>query len=298
MCRVRGVPILASHRKETAPSTTPSSTYTLLSWPVSRQQDAIRCPGYINLNWLYTDHIHTTCPQSGGCSTYSGLYRDCEVRCCFSAFLLSTKTSNSKNNLTALERSQAVVVPVIFISGRSLCISLPLRVTLLIFSHPACPSSSVSSWRFDSVTAVETRPQSCGGMSAGVRCLSWRRWLLRVWVCVYACVNLMPVCGSCRWSCVLRIEYQMRQDVIHFFPVYILPVTLADYYNWGKNNLPRQIFVLKHLLNTVCSVSVVMRQHLSSLTVLARRDYVLKSSTCILLQFRYMDILSCPLYLM
>ena len=54
-------------------------------------------------------------------------------------------------------------MPVIFISGRSLCISLPLCVTHLIFSHPACPSSSVSPWRFDSVTAAKRRLQSCGG---------------------------------------------------------------------------------------------------------------------------------------
>lgn len=88
---------------------------------------------------------------------------DCEPSCCFSESLLSLKTSNSKHDWTALRRSQTVVVPVIFISGRSLCISLPLGVTLLIFSHPACPSSSVSSWRFDSVTAVERCLQSCGG---------------------------------------------------------------------------------------------------------------------------------------
>ena len=91
-------------------------------------------------------------------------YRDCEASCCFSASPSSIRTSNSRHDLTALGRSRTVVVPVIFISGRSLCVSLPLGVPLLISSHPACPSSSVSSWRFDSVTAAERCLQSCGGV--------------------------------------------------------------------------------------------------------------------------------------
>lgn len=123
---------------------------------------------------------------------------DCEASCGFSASLLSIKTSNNKQDLTALWRSQAVVVPVIFICRRSLCISLPLCVAVLIFSHPACPSSSVYSWWFDSVTAVENVFSFVGvgwwwwwggGVSAGVRCLSRHHWLLCVWVCFHACVN-------------------------------------------------------------------------------------------------------------
>lgn len=147
---------------------------------------------------------------------YCGLCENCEARCCFSTSFSSIKTSKRTRDLSALRRLQSVAVPVIFISGTSLCISLPLCVTLLIFSHPACPSSSVSSWRFDSVTAVERRLQSCGGMSAGVRCLSWHHWLLCVWVCVHACVNWMLVCGYCRCSYVLHIDYQRRECVIHF----------------------------------------------------------------------------------
>lgn len=178
--------------------------------------------GYTQIRWTYnartiTDINHcfpefclpssldtrlVICPKSGGLFNLLRLVLRLWGQLLFQCVLF--KHQNTKHDLTALRKSQTVVVPVIFISGRSLCISLSLCVTHLIFSHPACPSSSVSSWRFDSVTAVERRLQSCGGMSAGVRCLSWLHWLLCVGVCVHACVNLMFVCAYFRCA---YVEY-------------------------------------------------------------------------------------------
>lgn len=86
---------------------------------------------------------------------------------------------------------------VLFFLSQSLC-------RAWFFSHPACPSPSVSSWRFDSVTAVEKRlPVLWGRMSAGVRCLSWRRWLLCVWECVCEClcVCLCVFARALAWMC-------------------------------------------------------------------------------------------------
>lgn len=137
--------------------------------------------------------------QQGSFHFMLRVYRDCEASCCFSESLLSLKTSNSKHDWTALRRSQTVVVPVIFISGRSLCISLPLCVTLLIFSHPACPSSSVSSWWFDSVTAVERCLQSWGGRDVSRSEMSVLAPLIA------PCVGVCPCLCEFK-TCVLMLE--------------------------------------------------------------------------------------------
>lgn len=124
------------------------------------------------------------------------------IRALFSVFLLSMKTSERRHDLTPLLKSQTVVVPVIFflfffISGRSLCISLPVCVSLLIFSHPACPSSSVSSWRFDSVTVVKKCLPSCGGLFVSRSEMSVLVLALCVGVCLCLCACVL-VCGYFR----------------------------------------------------------------------------------------------------
>lgn len=142
---------------------------------------------------------------------------DCEASCCFSASPLSIKTSKHKHDLAALGKiTDCCCACHFYLRKKSLHFSPTLCNTLDFLS--SCLSVflclSLTVWQCDS--GEETSSVLWGGMSAGVRCLSWHRWLLRVWVCVRACVNLMPACGHFRCASVLNIEHVSVNTLCYF----------------------------------------------------------------------------------
>lgn len=144
--------------------------------------------------------------------TCCSLCRDCEASCCFSASPLSIKTSNSKHDLTALRRSQTVVVLVIFISGRSLCISPLLCSALLIFllsclSVFLCLFLMV--WQCDSGSSSVL----CGDVSRRemsvlapliAQCVGACQWLCDLDTCVCLCV-VYEICSGAYSLLLMRV---------------------------------------------------------------------------------------------
>lgn len=165
----------------------------------------VQCAALHILSWLFVLKLYVS-------STWCCLCRDNEPSCCFNASVLHIRNTK-RQRMTELPSEDQRMLLSFFISGRSLCIYPPLCRALLIFPYPACLSSSVSSWRVDSVTAVQRHLQSCVGMSAGVRCRSWHHWLLRVWACVRASVNLMLVRRRCRWDHVFYMKYVLMHGL-------------------------------------------------------------------------------------